>query len=61
MKQRRYSITKNDADLIIVALSVIIRELNACRNELTVRELNQLCATESLLHKLTTYQWEVER
>ena len=60
-RERRYSITRNDADLITTALTVIMRELNAHKDELTIRELNQLSATETLYRKLTSYQWEVVR
>ncbi len=61
MKQRRYSITRNDADLITAAMDIIINELEKHTSELTPRELNQLSATKTLKRKLESYQWEVDR
>ena len=58
-KTRRYSITRNDADLITAALDIIIVELEKHTSELTVRELNQLSASRALRQKLTNYQWEI--
>lgn len=59
MKKRRFSITQDEADLIINALQGVIDILNSVSEELTAREKNQLRASAVLLNKLLNYNWEV--
>lgn len=59
MKKRRFSITQDEADLIINALQGVIDILSSINEELTAREKNQIRASKILLNKLLNYNWEV--
>lgn len=62
MKRRRYSLTKEDGEFVILALLHFILDLQEVNETLQHSAYNDymISRAESLKEKLEEYQWEVE-